>query len=150
MPDDPLAQFRKRGDTRGEAPPAQTQEPGELPPYIAFEAQDKVPRLDIQRSSGASHCVANAYLLDIIYGRRFYTSFVLVYNFMTVTVKGKNLRDVVQALRLGKCAAIFEYHPELYAPPASDKPIITSIEVVTGERAAAMREADTENKGSSA
>jgi len=146
MPDDPLANFRRRGGTRGDAPPAQTQEPGGLPPYSAFEAQDKVPRLDIRRTSGASHCPGTAYLLDIIYGSRFYTSFVLVYNFMTVTVKGKNLRDVVQALRLGKCSAICEFHPELYAPPAPDAPIITSIEVVTGERAAAMREADTESR----
>jgi hypothetical protein len=33
---------------------------------------------------------------------------------MTVTVKGKNLHDVVQALRLEKCSAICEFHPELF------------------------------------
>lgn len=139
MPDDPLERFRRRDGTRPEPKPA---EPGGLLPYDAFDAQDKVPRLDIQRTSGASHCVGNAYLLDIIYGSRFWTSFVLVYNFMTVAVKGKNLEPVVTALKLGKCAAIREFHPELYTPPEPDKPIITSIEVVTGERAAAMREAD--------
>jgi hypothetical protein len=138
MADDPLARFRRQGEL-----PPKPEPPREgPPPYFAFEAQDKVQRLDIRCTSGASHCPGAAYLLDIIYGARHFTRFVLVFNFMTVTVKGKNLREVVQALRLGKCGAIQEYHPKLFALPEPDAAIITSIEVVTGERAAAMREVD--------
>ena len=70
---------------------------------------------------------------------------MLVFNFMTVTVKGKNLRDVVQALKLRKCSYIQEFHPKLFDPPDDGKSIITSIEVVTGERAAAMNDVDLES-----
>jgi len=122
--DDPLAQFRR-------TPRPQSEKPQENPrEYQAYHSQDKVLRLDIRRASGASHCPALTYLLDIIYGARFHTSFVLVFTFMTVTVKGKNLRDVVQALRLGKCSALTEFHAELFDPPAADAPVITSIEIV--------------------
>jgi len=55
-------------------------------------------------------------------GARFFTSFVPVFDFMGVTVKGKNLRDAVQALRLGNGGAIQEFRPHLFDSPAQDAP----------------------------
>ncbi len=118
--------------------------------YQAFSPQDKVLRLDIRRSSGASHAPAYSYLLNIIYGRRFYTSFVLVYNFMTVTVKGKNLADVVTSILLNKCASICEFHPELFDLPEPDAPLIERIDISgPQDRMDAMNEADSLSKDSS-
>lgn len=139
--DDPLARFRRLRDE----PLPTRPKPDTSRVYVAFDAQDKLISLDIRRTSGASHAPGYGYLLDIIYGARFYTRFVLVFNFMTVTCKGKHLREVVQALKLRKCSYLQEFHPKLFDVPEDGKPIITSIEVVTGERAAAMNEADLES-----
>jgi hypothetical protein len=62
--------------------------------YKAFEAQDKLFRLDTHRAS-------HSHLFDIFYSDWSCTSFVLAFNFTTLTAKGKNLQDLVQALRLG-------------------------------------------------
>jgi len=62
--------------------------------YKAFEAQDKLFRLDTHRAS-------HSHLFDIFYSDRSCTSFVLAFNFTTLTAKDKNLQDLVQALRLG-------------------------------------------------
>ncbi len=141
MSDSWLENFRRLPGESGETPKPQII--AGLSPYKAFEAQDKVTRLDILRAGDASHCPAYSYLLDIIYGRQFYTSFVLVFSFMTVTVKGRHLHDVVQAIRLGQASNICAYHPELFTPPEADAPIITSIDVVVGDRIAeAVKEAD--------
>jgi hypothetical protein len=147
MSDTWLENFRRRPGESGETPKPQIF--AGLSPYQAFEAQDKVMRLDILRAADASHCPAYSYLLDIIYGRQFYSSFVLVYSFMTVAVIGRNLHDVVQAIRMGQASSICEFHPELFTPPEPDAPIITSIEVVVGERIAeALKETDEgEEKG---
>lgn len=139
--DDPLAQYRRRPR------PPEPDKPDNPRFYEAYQAQDRVQRLDIRRTSGASHCPATAYLLDIIYGARFHTSFILVFNFCTVTVKGKNLHDMVQALRLGRCAALTEYHPEIFDPPAPGAPIITRIDIVLPKERQEAIETDAYSKG---
>jgi hypothetical protein len=145
MSDPWIENFRKNPQQRDDRTPRPQIVGAGSATYRAFETQDKVTRLDIQRATGPSHCPAIGYLLDIIYGRQFYSSFVLVFSFMTVTVKGGKLHDIVQAIRLGTCASICEFHPELFASPEPDAPIITSIEIVTAERIAeAAREADDE------
>ncbi len=55
--------------------------------YKAFEAQDKLFRLDTHRAS-------HSHLFDIFYSDRYCTSFVLAFNFTTLAAKGH---------RKGKC-----------------------------------------------
>jgi len=139
MDDDPLSRFRRRED----APP-QVEKP--IAPdtsrvYQAFEAQDKVLRLDILRTSGESHCPAYAHLLDIVYGSRFYSSISLVFTTLIVNVNGKSLKPVVTALKLQKAAAITEFDAELFDWPADGEPMIERIDITGPQlKAAAMRE----------
>ena len=58
-----------------------------------------------------------------------------------VKIAGRNLHDVVQALRLRKCETLFEFDGALHQEPDSGAAVITSIEIITGQAAAAHRDA---------
>jgi hypothetical protein len=126
---DPLAQFRKSPVGPGPAiPPKGTDE------YIAFDAKDKVDRLKIRRANDPTRSPGYAYLLDVVYDGTYGTNFVLVYTFMMVLVRGRNLQPVVMALEMGTADFIQEFDPERWEKPKDDKaPFIESIEVVVQE-----------------
>jgi len=131
--DDPLAQYRKGPSTRREKPaaperPAPEGEGGRRP-YLAFDSKDKVVCLDIRRVLGTTHCPTYNYLLNIAYDYEFYRTFVLYFSFMQVKVSGKNLREVVNAIKLRKCEWIQDFHPRDFEPPKEGEPLIESITV---------------------
>jgi hypothetical protein len=53
---------------------------------------------------------------------------------MAVEVKGKNLKEVRQAVQNGRCGFIQEYDENEFLPPAEDEPIIESIRFVAGDK----------------
>jgi hypothetical protein len=124
---DPLAQYRKKPIGRTEAAPAE--EGG----YAAFGTKDKVERLRIRRASAPTRSPGYAYLLDVVYDGSYGTNFVLVYTFLMVMVRGKNLQPLIMALELGTADFLQEFDPEKWEKPASDVPFIESIEVVVQE-----------------
>jgi len=139
---DPLAQFRKRPGGSMTAPP--TGEEG----YAAFGAKDKVERLKIRRASAPTRSPGYAYLLDLAYDGTFGTNFVLVYTFMMVMVRGRNLQPIIMALETGTADFIQEFDPDRWDKPKDDKmPFIESIEVVVKENGEGAAEA--ENVGTS-
>ena len=134
---DPLAQFRKRpsGVT---APP--TGEGPEL--YAAFGAKDRVERLKIRRAQAPTRSPGYAYLLDMAYDGPFGTNFVLVYTFMIVLVRGRNLQSLIMALETSTADFIQEFDPDKWEKPKDDKaPFIESIEVVVKENGEGVAEA---------
>lgn len=126
--DDPLKEFRRpgarRAEKRAEPPPK-----GGRKRYQAFDAKDKLVSLDIRRVLGTTHAPTYAYLLNIAFDHEYFTSFVLYYAFMQVKVRGKNLKEVITAIKLRKCEFIQDFHPGEYEPPEPDEPIIESIKV---------------------
>src|ERR1700733_13934944 len=94
---DPLAAYRKKPV----GPAAQTTTPKKEDGYVAFDAKDKVDRLKIRRANAPTRSPGYAYLLDIIYDGPYGTNFVLVYTFLMVLVRGKNLQGLVTALEMG-------------------------------------------------
>lgn len=140
MSDDPLAEFRskKSEPKRGGDPPSGKE------PYTAFKVQDRVIALDLQRTSGASHTPSYAYLLDIAYGRRFYTTIRLFFTYMVVKITGENLKDVVDALVLRKCSQLHEWNPKDFPPPAAGAPVIRKIEILVKHFSESMTEAEQE------
>ncbi|MDB6025862.1 MAG: hypothetical protein JWM68_2085 [Verrucomicrobiales bacterium] len=147
MKSDPLAQWRKTS--------ASTQPPNSVanptPPvllkkegaYVAFEAKDRVDRLRIRRANDPTRTPHYQWLLDITHDEIFGENFVLVFTFIMVLVRGKNLKPVVDALEKGMASYIQEFDPDRWDKPTDDKaPFIQSIEVrVTGsERAVAEAE----------
>jgi hypothetical protein len=127
--DDPLKQFRRPGATRAERRAEPPPPPGTPKRYRAFDAQDKLLCLEIRRVLGTTHAPTYAYLLNIAFDHEYFTGFVLYYTFMRVKVRGKNLKDVITALKLRKCEYIQDFHPSEYAPPKPDEPLIESITV---------------------
>ncbi|SMF97899.1 hypothetical protein SAMN02949497_4775 [Methylomagnum ishizawai] len=131
MADDPLAKFRKSPTVKPEATLPESK--AGLPDYQAFDAKDKIKRLEIRRVMGAFHTPAYAYLLNVIFDGYHGTELVLVYSFMLVKVKGRNLHPITLAVQEGKCAFIQDYDPRAFAEPAPDAPFIESIEIIAKE-----------------
>jgi hypothetical protein len=127
--DDPLKQFRRAGSTRAERRAEPPPPPGTPKPYRAFDAQDKLVCLEIRRVLGTTHAPTYAYLLNIAFDHEYYTAFVLYFSFMQVKVRGKNLKDVITAIKLRKCEYIQDFHPGEYERPKPDEPLIESIKV---------------------
>ena len=48
---------------------------------------------------------------------------------MQVKVRGKNLKDVITAIKLRKCEFIQDFHPGEHEPPKAGEPVIDSITV---------------------
>jgi hypothetical protein len=126
---DPLEQFRRK-----EAPPPQAAPATGKPPYEAYKAQDRKPeRLEIRRVLGEGHAPSYRYLMDIAFNGSFGTEIVLIYSFMVVKIRGKNLQPVIYALLESRCDFIQDYHPDEFMPWRDmDAPLIETIEIVTG------------------
>ncbi len=140
---DPLAQFRKRPIGSGAA----TQPPVGSDGYVAFDAKDKVDRLKIRRANDPTRSPGYAYLLDVVYDGAFGTNFVLVYTFLMVLVRGRNLQTVITALEMGTADYIQEFDPERWQKPKDDKaPFIESIEVVVQDSGPSIAESEKTDK----
>jgi len=139
---DPLAQFRKKPIVPGSgtAPP-QTPEG-----YVAFDAKDKVDRLKIRRANDPTRSPGYAYLLDVVYDGEYGTNFVLVFTFLMVLVKGRNLQNLIMALEMGTAEFIQEFDADRWQKPADEKaPFIETIEVVVQETGPSI--SDSEEPG---
>src|ERR1700753_1670414 len=100
MSDNPLARFRRQGVS---APAEQSERPanaGERKPYRAFDPQDKVMSLDIHRFVAATYSPSYAYMINITYDNEYFTNFVIYFTFLRVEVRGKNLKEVITAIKL--------------------------------------------------
>ena len=132
MSDDPLAEFRRKGpiaETTNATPAVEGR--GE---YRAFNGKDnqRKARLDIRRKDGMAHAVGYNFIIEICYDRRGYTALMVVLTTMLVKVKGRNLRPIVDSLKLGVCEFIQEWGAEEFETPESDgAPFVESIEVVS-------------------
>lgn len=100
--------------------------------YQAFETGPKPARLIIQCANSPSHSPSYGLLVNVIFDRRFGGSFVLVFNFMAVTVTGRNLAAVVHAINHHRCVAITEFDPQAFDTPAGDDSVIENIAVQAG------------------
>jgi hypothetical protein len=139
---DRLEQFRKTPIVKsGPSTPSKDKDE-----YVAFEAKDRVARLKIRRANAPTRSPAYDYLLDVVYDGEFGTNFVLVYTFMVVLVRGKNLQPVTLALEAGTADFIQEFDSDKWQKPTNAAaPFIESIEVVVKENGPAI--GDTEDSG---
>jgi hypothetical protein len=135
---DPLAQYRKKpvGNVAEPTPPKGPDE------YVAFDAKDKVDRLQIRQANAQARSPGYGYLLDIAHDGPYGTNFVLYYSFMMmVLVEGRNLQPVVMALQMGTADFIQEYDPDKWPMPKDEKaPFIESIQIVVEQGGPPMPE----------
>ncbi|MFL5660513.1 MAG: hypothetical protein ACJ8BW_04100, partial [Ktedonobacteraceae bacterium] len=74
------------------------------------------------------------FFLTAVFSADFDDSFTLLYSFMAVEIKGKNLKEVRQAIQNGRCDFIQEYNEEEFLPPPKGDPVIESIHFVAGDK----------------
>ena len=135
---DPLAAFRRKPLER------QASETNETAAYLAFAGKDRVERLRIRRANGPTRSPGYNTLLDVVYDGDFGTNFVLVYTFMMVLVRGRNLQGLVLALETSTADFIQEYDSDRWAKPTDETAaFIESIQVVVKTSADAV--SDSEN-----
>jgi hypothetical protein len=53
---------------------------------------------------------------------------------MAVEIKGRNLKEVRQAVQSGRCEFIQEFDESEFLPPAKGEPVIESIRFIAGEK----------------
>jgi hypothetical protein len=123
---DPLAPYRRK--------PLVTEPtitgPKEPEGYIAVGGKDRVERLRIRRVMAPTRSPRYLHLQDMAYDGNFGTNFALMFEFMIVLVRGKNLQGVLTAIESGTADFIQQYDPDLWPKPADDAPFIESIEVI--------------------
>ena len=122
---DPLAPYRRKPLV-----PETTPAPKETEGYVAFGGKDRVERLRIRRVMAPTRSPRYLHLQDMAYDGNFGTNFALMFEFMIVLVRGKNLQGMITAIESGTADFIQQYDPELWPKPADDAPFIESIEVV--------------------
>ena len=138
---DPLAQFRKKSPP---AAPGDDGNPTATEEYVAFGAKDRVTRLRIRRASAPTRAPGYTYLLDVVYDGSYGTNFVLVFTFLMVMVRGRNLQPVIAALENGMADFIQEFDSDRWQRPRDETtPFIESVEVVVQESAASVSGAET-------
>jgi len=124
---DSLAQYRKKPLPEAMVKPKDSEE------YVAYAGKDRVERLRIRRALAPTRAPRYLHLQDMSYDGDYGTNFVLVYDFMLVLVRGKNLQALISALESSAVDFIQEFHPDLWEKPADDAPFIESIEIVMPE-----------------
>lgn len=129
-PKDPFAAF---GFEDAPAKASTAESAAGLPVYQAFEAKDRLKRLDIRHSGGMWHSPAYAYLLDIMTDGERGKEIALLYSFMLVKIRGKNLHPVTLALQNNGCAFIQDFDAKKFTTPPQGEPIIDSIEITVKE-----------------
>src|SRR6266702_2998207 len=117
-------------------PTAAPQAATNLKPYEAFRVKDRgAERLEIRRVLGESHAPSYRYLMDVSFNGDFGTELILIYSFLMVKIKGKQMQPLLRSILEGTCAFIQDFHPQEFSPPEPGAAIIESIEIIAGREA---------------
>lgn len=126
MTDDPLAQFRKTKPV----PPGDMMTSKEANGYVAFGTKDRVVRLRVRPAMAPVQSPGYNILLNVSYDADIGTNFVLMYTFMEVMVRGKNLQKMVFAIENNMADFIQEFDSDRWEMPGDPTAaVIHSIEV---------------------
>jgi hypothetical protein len=136
---DPLASWRRKPASPIESAPAEK----EVEQYLAFDAKDRVSRLKILRARYPGRSPNYSLLLDIVYSGNGVTQIVLVFTFMMVFIKGRNMLTLLKALEMQTADFIQEFDPKRWRKPAdADAAIIEAIEVKLKEAGPGLVDAE--------
>jgi len=125
---DPLAQFRKRLDKPAVAEKTVVPSADGKEAYQAFNAVDREPkRLHIRPAIQPWVWATYNYLQYIAEDNGRGTRVNLVFGFLVVVVRGRNLSKMTGAINSENCAFIEEFDPSRHAPAGPDEAVIESI-----------------------
>jgi hypothetical protein len=70
--------------------------------------------------------------MDVAFNGEYGTELALVYSFLMVKIKGRNLQPVIAAILDNRCEFIQDFDAREFLPPDPAAPLIESIEFVSG------------------
>lgn len=127
---DRLARYRKT-ETAAERPQASTASADDYEHYLAFKAVDRAQRrLLIKPVGAAQEFLPFHYLLRVVLDPK-QARLALIFSFMAVTLTGRNLGPIAEAVASEHCEFIEQFDSKQWKRPAPDAPIIETIEFVT-------------------
>ena len=106
--------------------------------YVAFGGKDRVERLKIRFANGLTHAPRYFYLRNISHDGEHGTNCVLLFEFMVVLLKGKNLQSLISSLMLGTVDFIQEFNPDVWLKPSDDSPLIEAIEIIQSDEKSSL------------
>ena len=97
-------------------------------PYKAFEiATSSQRRLDLRPGYDAQRMVLYGYITEVFYAGDFMIDLLFHGYPMHVAIRGKNLGELIAALREERVVSISEYIPEWHTKPTPDMPVVQSL-----------------------
>jgi hypothetical protein len=104
-------------------------------PYKAFESTGKPsPSTEFRCVLQPSQAPQSRFFMAVVFSSDGNDAFTLLYSYMAVEVKGRNLRAVRRALQLGCCEFVQQYHESAFTKPGKGDPVIESIHFHMGEK----------------
>lgn len=129
-----MSQFRK-GQTLVRASSQDNKTTTGKKPYEAYDKNGKPsPYTEIRCVLQPSQSPQSRFFMAAVFSTDYDDAFTLLYSFMAVEVKGRNLKEVRRALQIGRCEFIQEYHENEFQNPGNDAPVIETIKFITGEK----------------
>lgn len=123
-----MAQFRRETTASATSEKKKT---GGRRQYEAYDKQGKPsPYTEIHCIMQPSQSPQSRFLLSTIYSADVDEAFTLIYSFLAVEIKGRNLKEVRRAIQSGRCEFIQEYHENEFLPIAQGQPVIESIKFI--------------------
>ena len=133
---DPLSQLRRNQTTWTTANDKKASKTGTgKKPYEAFDSIGKPsPYTEIRCVLQPSQSPQSRFFLAAVFSADYDDALTLIYSFMAVEIRGRNLREVRQAIQNGRCEFIQEYDENKFHPPGKSEPVIESIRFIAGEK----------------
>jgi hypothetical protein len=134
MNNDPLAQFREGQSPVKAANRSNRASTGKK----LYEAYDKkgrsCPYTEILCITQPSQSPQSRFFMAAVFSSDLDDAFTLVYSFLAVEIKGRNLKEIRRAIQNGRCEFIQEFHANEFVPPAKGESVIEAIRFITGEK----------------
>jgi hypothetical protein len=101
--------------------------------YKAFELHDRADCIEIERVNLPSRLPSYSYLIDVSYDHHHHSAMTLFYSFgMVVEITGRNLYEVMHAIKYRQCDHIRPFNPKRHDLPVAGQSLITEINIHTG------------------
>lgn len=90
--------------------------------------------MEIRCVTQPSQSPQSRFFMAAIFSSDYDNVFTMIYSFMAVEVRGRNLKEVRRAIQNNRCEFIQEYHENEFQKPDKNAPVIESIRFITGEK----------------
>ena len=104
-------------------------------PYEAYDKKGRpCPYTEILCIAQPSQSPQSRFFMAAVFSSDYDEVLTLIYSFMAVEIRGRNLREVRRAMQNGRCEFLQEFHENEFLVPGQEEPVIESIRFIAGEK----------------